>query len=395
MSSLHPLDDSPFGMGIYPSHRTTGDETIRAAQLARDAGIRWTRDEIGWAGLQPTRGEWRWQRFDRAVDTMRAHGIETLGLLCYSAPWAATGRRPDGTPAGESMPDLDAWRGYVGGGVEHFRDRVHAWEMWNEPNNAGFWGGKPDPRAYARLLAAGYEAAKEADPTCWVMGCNMWAQMPYLRIVFEEGGLDHLDIIGIHPYRYPYTPEHSDFTGEMVEVAALAAEFGGVKPIWLSEVGYATHTSAGGSSEWWAGAALMRTYLLAWSSGYVGKVFWYDFRDDGDDASYNEHNFGIIRRDWTPKMGYTGFKAMADALEGCRPDGQFDLGRNVRALRFRKGTETRLAAWATEMNAKVPIPAPADRVKVIYPWVREVEREAKNGYVMLDVYATPTFIVPA
>lgn len=137
MPDLHPIDSSPFGMGIYPSFRTSGDETIRAARMARDAGIIWTRDEIGWAALQPERDVWRWERFDRAIGIMAEQGVQTLGLLCYSAPWAAAG----GAAAGSaSAPEIGAWREYVGRTVERYRDRVHAWELWNEPNNRGFLG---------------------------------------------------------------------------------------------------------------------------------------------------------------------------------------------------------------------------------------------------------------
>ena len=257
-----------------------------------------------------------------------------------------------------------------------------------------FWGGKPDPREYARVLAAGWEAAKESDPTCRVLGCNMGTEMPYMREVFAEGGLDHLDIIGLHPYNYPYTPESSDYTGEIVSVAMLAEEFGGRKPIWITELGSATHAGAGGSSEWWQGAALMRYYLLAWSTGLVEKIFWYDWRDDGDDPADNEHHFGILKRDWTPKMAYSGFAAMTGALAGFEPDGQLDLGRNVRVLRFRKGDEVRFAAWSVDRNQKIVVPMGSDRAKLVYPWVREEERAARNGWVTLELYATPTFIRP-
>ena len=387
------LDSSPFGMcGIMRAH---GDELIASARMAQEAGIRWNRDDLLWSRIQPTRQTWNWDRYDHGVDALLERGIRSLGLLCYSALWAATGRRDDGKPNITSMPDIEAWRDYVFATVEHFRDRIAVWEMWNEPNNAQFWNNRPSPEAYAKLLVAGSEAAKEADPTCRVMGCNMWAEMPFIHTVFEEGGWEALDIIGLHPYRYPSAPEHTDLVGELMKVAELSDRFGAVKPMWITEIGYATHNGPGGSSNWWAAAALMRIYLTVWSSGLVEKTFWYDFRDDGDDPEYNEHHFGIIHRDWTPKpMIYDGYRLMAETLDGFQPDGSYMLGNDVAALRYCRGADTVLAVWTIGMNMRCAVPVESPRVKAIYPWVREEEHDARNGWVTIQLYATPTFIVP-
>ncbi|MDP6124768.1 MAG: hypothetical protein QGH20_03320 [Candidatus Latescibacteria bacterium] len=114
--------------------------------------------------------------------------------------------------------------------------------MWNEPNGTGFWMPKPSPKEYCSLLVAGAEAAKTADPKCWIVGCNTaHVDLPFIRGVFEEGGYEYSDIISVHPYPYPHTPETTDLLDDLSKLAALCAEFGGVKPVWITEVGYATH----------------------------------------------------------------------------------------------------------------------------------------------------------
>ncbi|HPU83918.1 MAG TPA: beta-galactosidase [Candidatus Latescibacteria bacterium] len=394
MGAKAQLDPSPFGMGIYPCHRTSGETTSTALRLARDAGIKWTRDELGWGGIQPERGVWKWEAFDRAIRLTQEHGIHTLGLLCYSAPWAATHRTADDKPSVVSLPDLSAWKEYVFRTVERYRETIRVWQMWNEPNISVFWQPKPDPRGYAKLLVAGAEAARAADPTCWIVGCNTsTVDLAFDRVVFEEGGWDSTDIIGVHPYRYPHAPEHTDMLGELRNLAALAYEFGAVKPIWISEIGYATHLGPGGSSEWWSAAMLMRVYLTCWASGLVQKVFWYDYRDDGTDPTYNESNFGILHHDWSPKMPYHGFKAMALTLEGFSPEGRVDLGEAPYVLKFIRGDEVRYAAWTLGKNARVPVPAPADQVTVIRAWDTPLQAEARNGWVSVALDAAPVFLV--
>ncbi len=411
MATPCPLDMSPFGMGIYPSHRTSGEETARAVQLAKNAGITWTRDEIGWAGLQPEKDRWEWAKFDHGVNACVENGIEVMGLLAYSAPWATTLHDAQGNPVATAMPDLAAWREYVAAVVERYKDRVHVWQLWNEPNIQHFWKPDPNPHDYARLLIAGAEAAKAVDPSCWIVGCNTsLVDLKFDRAVFEAGAWDHIDVVGVHPYRYPHTPEHTDLTGELLGLADLCSEFGSVKPIWISEIGYATHLGQGGSSEWWAAAMLVRFYLTAWSSRLVQKLFWYDFRNDGDDPLYNESNFGILNRDWTPKLSFEAFKVMANTLAGFAPDGRVDLGEDVRVYRYAREHDIRYVAWTTGTNRSVPVPAPSERVLVVKPLgeklrhyapgaptieaVTETEIEAPNGWARVALDAMPLFILP-
>ena len=394
-SARPPLDPSPFGMGIYQSDRVAPEDLVRAAELARDAGIRWSRDAIGWGTVQSARGEWSFAHCDRAVDTMLAHGISTMGYFSYSVPWAATRKTEDGTPHWCSPPDPVLWREYILGTVEHFRDRIGAWQIWNEPNHPNFWYPKPDPREYARLLIESARAVKEADPTALVVGCNLsMVDLRFARTVFEEGGWDACDVIGVHPYRCPHTPERTDLSGDLLDLASLSAEFGYVKTMWMTEYGYPTHT--GGSSEWWAAIMLVRSYLIAWSTGLVQKIMWYDWRDDGDDRDYNEHNFGIIHRDWTPKKGWEAYRTMTQALAGCTPEGRAEIGADVVSLRFRAPDGTaRSVVWTTGENERHPVPAPAECVRVVRTWSPEKTVRATNGWAMLDLDAVPTFLIPA
>ena len=168
--SLHPLDPSPFG--VVAMLRTRPDELEGAARLAVEAGVRWTREDILWHQVQPERTVWRWERYDRELGVLKARGINVLGLLCYGTPWAMSMRDANGNPDIWSLPDLSAWSDYVSAVVERYRGQIHAWEIWNEPNSQTFWHPRPDPREYARLLIAGAEAVKRADPTAWVLGCN-------------------------------------------------------------------------------------------------------------------------------------------------------------------------------------------------------------------------------
>jgi hypothetical protein len=70
-ATLHP--ESPFGMGAYlyryPDNEAGFAEMERAAVAARNAGVKWTREEFQWARIEPQRGNFQWSFYDRMIDT--------------------------------------------------------------------------------------------------------------------------------------------------------------------------------------------------------------------------------------------------------------------------------------------------------------------------------------
>jgi hypothetical protein len=56
---------------------------------------------------------------------------------------------------------------------------------------------------------------------------------------------------------------------------------------------------------------------------------WYDFRNDGTDPMYNEANFGVVRRDFSPKPAYLALRTVATQLPGARDCRQVDLGAGL------------------------------------------------------------------
>ncbi len=199
-----------------PGGTDTAARNQRAFRIDRadQAGIRYLRHDFLWDQLEPEPGVFVFDAMDRAVDAALDAGIEYIGILCYGNPAYSSMTEDD--PA--FPPDNPAdFANYVFETVSHFRDRVHNWEIWNEPNvGLRFW--KPtlsgDPEAYGDLLEAAYDAAKAADPSCTVaLGGTFY---PHLVVDSGEDFLENVyathpdlgnyfDVLAFHPYRYQFT----------------------------------------------------------------------------------------------------------------------------------------------------------------------------------------------
>lgn len=336
---------SPFGMGVYLYRYASLEQMDRAAALAQSAGCKWSREEFLWHRIEPRRGEFDWSFYDAVVETATRHGISIYGLIDYWSEWTSPY-----TPEG-----IADYARYCTALVQRYRDRIHHWEVWNEPN-IFFWQG---PREmYVDLLKAAYQAIKAADPEAQVLGCSTAGiDTGFIRLVAEKGGV--YDILTIHPYRGSL--DDPGFLRELQETAALTEElYGEPKPVWITEMGWSTQVQGGVSERQQAGL-LARCYLGAVASGASQNISWYDFREDGADPFYNEHHFGVLRHDLTPKPAYRAFATVARLLAGRTSPERLDAGEGVLAYRFTgPGRSPVVAIWSPETARTLALRVPGE-----------------------------------
>jgi len=322
---------SRIGCGIYlyrwHGHPQELDKMNRQADLAQRAGIKWTREEFQWHALEPEPGKFDFAFYDRLVDVAQAHGISVYGLLAYWSKWAKAN-----TPEG-----LEAYSRWARAVVHHFKGRIKYWEIWNEPN-IFFWTG---PREmYAALLEQAYTAIKAEDPQAVVMGCSTSGiDTKFIKMVMEKKA--HFDALSIHPYR-----------GALNDLAYIddlraAHELVGGRDVWLTEIGFPSQAVTGFSERGQASLAA-RTYLLSLASGAIRDVSWYDFRNDGEDINYNEHNFGVVRGDFRPKPAYRALATTCRTLAGLQVKERIDVGAGAYAFRFGGGKLDVIAACSPD-----------------------------------------------
>lgn len=384
--------NSPFGMGIYFGNRYSDEEMVKAAEMAQAIGIKWSREELSWGYIESQPGQWRFDRYDTAVDVAYSHGIALFGLLDYCVDWASTAPT-DAEKRWCWMPKIDAWQNYVHRVVDRYKDKIKHWQIWNEPNIGVFWQPEPNFVDYSKLLKASYKIIKSIDPDAQILGCNTSrCDQDFIEGVFTEGGFDWMDILGVHPYRYPRTPEETNLIGDMHKLVALMQKYGEAKPIWITEVGWPTHVGdERASTEEKQAAMIMRLYIQAIVSGDVEKICWYDYRNDGLDRNYNEHNFGILQRDFTPKLAYTAYKTMTEAIGQAAFTRELELKENVRAYFFMKDRELILALWCLEGTPEVELEARGD-VEVIDMMGERTMLKTTRGCVKVKISTYPVFV---
>lgn len=164
---------------------------------------------VDWEEIEPERGKFSWNKLDKAMELARRNGFEdeTTIFNVFGVPrWASS--NPEGNKIAlgtlrtykTSIPkDLGDWRNFL---LElHKRyPRVRTYELWNEPHFPGysvFWSDTPEN--HVKLLAAGYDALKQADPGIIVWWAGLSGRyLEFYKKFLELGGGKYFDILSIH-----------------------------------------------------------------------------------------------------------------------------------------------------------------------------------------------------
>lgn len=333
---------------------------IEGLGLMPRLGITQVRDDFTWGVAERKAGEIGMPAPQlEAIDRGIALGIRWLGILCYANPNYDNNGFPNSPGA------VAAYARYGATIARQLDGKVNWFEIWNEwSGGCGMHdrGGDHGPEAYARLIRAAYPAIKQASPKAQIIGLggeHSRHHFDQIGGMFRSGAAGAMDAWSVHPYRYPRGPEESDLMGELDKVGDLGVENGAPRRAWITEIGWPTHVAARGIDAASQARMAVRSLALMQSSGFVEKVFWYDFKDDGLDPTYNEDNFGIVRHqkfNFAPKPAAAAIAAFSGLTAGAKPAG-CTQNDGVFAVRYEMADGRRLCvAWSPEGGGRFEFP---------------------------------------
>jgi hypothetical protein len=300
------------------------------ARTVSHLGVSWVREDFHWHRVQPAPDVWDWTFTDAAMHELLKRDVQVLGVLGPSVGWATRYRRDTDHDVSFYAPDPDDFVQYAREVVNRYGDHIKHWEIWNEPDNPIFWKPDPDPQAYADLLMRTSAAIKRIDPEAQVLigGFNPF-DTTFIHAVAAEGAWDSFDIIAIHPYVDPYSPEQGHITAALDRVQAMFYRFG-AKPVWATEIGWASgpgdRDTVGYTDEQAQASFLVRSLLLLWSAG-VERSFWYMLKDDAHNP-YGLVEFGRGRTDFRMSLRkpvFYAFRTLNNELHDTTFVGRRDL----------------------------------------------------------------------
>ncbi len=384
-----PAPVIPAGVGVN-IHFVTGHE--KDLDLIAAAGFKFVRMDFGWGGIERKKGEYDWSGYEKLQANLEQRGIRALYILDYS-----NGLYEENNASPQHPESVAAYARWAAAAAKQFKGRHVIWEIWNEPN-ISFWKPKPDVQQYTTLCLAACKAIRQADPRATIIGpASSEFPWPFFESLFSAGALDLLDAVSVHPYR-PYNQGPETAAADYQRLRELIRRYAPPAkknmPILSGEWGYATHDK-GVPLETQAAFAV-RQQLSNLLEG-VPLSIWYDWKNDGTDASEREHNFGTVLPDLTPKPSYKAIQTLTEELSGFRILRRLPLENDkdyVLLCADTKGMQ-KLAAWTTgdAHAATVQIRNPREKVlRIISGTGPGFPQKLEKGSLTLQLGAAPQYV---
>ncbi len=301
----------------YEDHLALCDQIIAS-------GAKWVRLSPEWNSIETSKGVYDTAflgKMDAIVDRLQAGGVNILWILAYTASWASSQPTLPWPDYSRCKPaNWTDWEDFVVFVTSRYNGKIDHWEVWNEPNGAGFW--KDSVADYVTLLQKASAKIWQTNPNNKVLmgGLALENGPSFLTSMLDLGAAGYFDIANYHCYL--------DAKGQLTtynQINDVLTQYGlQDRPIWITENGY----SSDGDSALEMVKADRMDQLNALYKNFpnVVKTFWYSFRN-AETNPYNAHesNFGLSINNATafqPLPAYYHYQAR----DGAASD--FDIQRN-------------------------------------------------------------------
>ncbi len=223
-----------------------------------DLGAKWIRanywgGNLMWHYVEQEKGKYVIDPVsDLAVDEASKNGIEVIMGLEYGNWLYADPPRPnllnqfdpilmDPPPAPTTPEQIEAYKNWVRFMVNHFKDRITWWEIWNEPGTSswryGFGGDRAGARNYASLIKAVVPLIKQIQPHAKVMVSNAYWPWPVFREEVFRHVVDLIDGFELHVRVYEWSldgEQYRNLPNQIVQNKKEAEDMG-YDGIYLSQ----------------------------------------------------------------------------------------------------------------------------------------------------------------
>ena len=229
------------------------------------AGFGWVRQRFPWDQIEPAPGVYDWTAWDRVVADVSAAGLELMAVLDGSPSWARApqdGANPLAPPA--SRADFGR---FAAAFAQRYGDRLHLYQIWDEPNIAPHWGDRHvDAADYAGLLREAAVQLRSADPDALILlaalapnvepgGLNQ-SDLAYLNALYAAGAAPWFDAVAAQPYGFdrppddPPAPDQLNFRRAELLRQVMLRRGDAATPVWLAAFGWHTAQPDGDAGPW-------------------------------------------------------------------------------------------------------------------------------------------------
>lgn len=271
------------------------EQVERALHQLKEVSINELRTGISWADYFTDNGkEW----YDWLIPTL-AKNVNVLPCFLYTPP--SIGIKPKTSSPPKNPKDYADFLDVM---VTKYDEYFEWVELWNEPNNRSEYDYTLDRqwKIFCEMITgAAYWMQRLGKKT--LLGGMSPIDPNWLQLIYDRGVMQHIDAIGIHGFPNVFDSHWPGWKETIDSVQAVIDYNNGRQELWITEAGFSTwqHDEK----------AQLREFIDA-TSAPAKRMYWYSLNDldaklptvDGFHHDEREYNFGLVKKDGTPKLLY-------------------------------------------------------------------------------------------
>jgi O-antigen ligase len=261
-----PLADvNPMGVNLFLEKEVEPEKVVQTLDMARDGGFKWIRQGFAWNDIEISgKGEYTdtrnpgkvvsaWDKYDFIVDQAVGHGMTIMARLDSPPVWA---RMPgDDLEKYHKGPpnNPDDYGDFAEAVAARYKGKIKYYQIWNEPNLLGEWGGHPvSAEEYVKLLKVAHDRIKAVDPEAVIISAALAPttedsaanrnDILYLQDMYNSGGAPYFDVMSTMLYGLGQPPsdrrmdfKRLSFSRAVLLRDVMVANGDADTPIWISE----------------------------------------------------------------------------------------------------------------------------------------------------------------
>ncbi|PIY95702.1 MAG: hypothetical protein COY66_06065 [Candidatus Kerfeldbacteria bacterium CG_4_10_14_0_8_um_filter_42_10] len=326
-SSLWLVTNDRLGLNV---HWALGgfDKDSKYSYRLTQSRTKWVREHFYTEVFMVENPEAWYERYDYVLNEYHKKGIKVLGMLAY------------GPENGDfQQPDLDSWEDYVRTIVYRYKNKVDAWEVWNEPDSPTYLTPN-NPETFGPILATAYRTIKNIDPDALVLNGGLASpNVAFAEKLFQDYN-QYFDRLAVHAY---YCREGNDrLLADLNSLQTVVNNYRPGEKIWITELGCSSF------DESFQESYLSETAQTILETGFVDKIFLYNIRNRETGDAYEDH-FGLLTLDMRPRLSWNWYRKI--------PRGPYDQPRISVELEQKYAQDLKAVLEKYFGEGKIPIAA--------------------------------------
>ncbi|WP_125889919.1 cellulase family glycosylhydrolase [Pseudomonas luteola] len=361
LMALPPLlsASETFEVGVATHYSNPGKQANleQANRQLVQAGVTAMRADMFWSVAEQTRGQLAvvpsWRRYEQAA---QQSNLNMMLILGYGNQFYASDAKPR-TPQVRA-----AYQRYVDLITRTFGNHVSYYEIWNEWDSEAP-GDVSLAQDYATLIKETAPIIRKRAPQALIIAgavTTSGIKKGFIEHLIKENILQKIDGISLHPYVHCEGYTRNTPEGWLVWLKHIDKQItrkaGQAVPLYITEMGWPSHNGSCGIDEKQQAAYLARAYLLARTLPNIKGMWWYDYSNDGTSTNEQEHNFGLVNFDFSPKPAFHALTAITPVVTGYSfLERIVTSDPKVWLLRFSKPGGEVVAAWSNREGRSIAI----------------------------------------